>query len=246
MLKIYIISFLIIITTAFNISNMNDHMRQKFIVSSSNILKTYGAYSVDKMAKNYFEEGEEEKHKKSYIHPTHNLENTLFFYSQVDEHSSMTLEQKLLALNQHNIHLLEKYEIEKAPIHLHIQSFGGSLFHTLYLVDLIKSLETPVYTYVDGFAASAATLLSISGKRRFMSKNSLMLIHQLSGGNAGKYAEMKDENENLDVLMDFIVNHYLENTKIDQKTLLELLKRDLWLNSSTCLKYGLVDEISNV
>ena len=46
------------------------------------------------------------------------------------------------------------------------------------------------------------------------SKNSLMLIHQLSGGNAGKYAEMKDENENLDVLMDFIVNHYLENTQI--------------------------------
>ena len=70
-----------------------------------------------------------------------------------------------------------------------------------------------------------------------------MLIHQLSGGNAGKYAEMKDENENLDVLMDFIVNHYLENTQISREELMQLLKRDLWLNSSTCLKYGLVDKV---
>jgi len=244
MLKLYIISIFIILSNAFNISNLNDYVRQKFIKGGSNILNTYGIYSVDKISKNYFEEQDEETHKKSYIHPNHILDNTLFFYSQVDEQSSLSLEQKLLELNHHNINLLEKYEIDKAPIHLHIQSFGGSLFHTLYLVDLIKSLETPVYTYVDGFAASAATLLSISGKRRFMSKNSLMLIHQLSGGNTGKYAEMKDENENLDVLMDFIVNQYLENTKIDRKTLMELLKRDLWLNSSTCYKYGLIDEIT--
>ena len=157
--------------------------------------------------------------------------------------SSLALEQKLLALNRGNLNLVEKYQLEKTPIHLHIQSFGGSLFHTLYLVDLIKNLETPVYTYIDGFAASAATLISISGKRRFMSKNSLMLIHQLSSGSAGKYSELKDESENLDVLMDFIITHYLEQTKLSRVELMSLLKRDLWLNSSSCLHYGLVDEI---
>ena len=47
----------------------------------------------------------------------------------------------------------------------------------------------------------------------------------------------------LDVLMDFIVNHYLSNTKIEKRELMGLLKRDIWLNSSSCLKYGLVDEI---
>ena len=70
-----------------------------------------------------------------------------------------------------------------------------------------------------------------------------MLIHQLSSNSAGKYSELKDESENLDVLMDFIMNHYLSNTKINKSELLSLLKRDIWLNSSSCLKYGLVDEI---
>ena len=56
---------------------------------------------------------------------SHSLENNLYFYSPVDQESSLLLEQKLLALNQHNLLLLEKYQIEKTSIHLHIQSFGG-------------------------------------------------------------------------------------------------------------------------
>ena len=104
-------------------------------------------------------------------------------------------------------------------------------------------MNTPVYTYVDGFAASAATLLVVAGKRKFMTKNSLMLIHQLSGGLTGKYSEMKDESENIDTLMNIIVNFYLQNTNFDEKTLNNLLKRDLWLTSSKCKYYGLVDEI---
>ena len=66
------------------------------------------------------------------------------------------------------------------------------------MLDLIKNLNNPVHTYVDGFAASAATLLSLSGEKRFMTKNSLMLIHQLSSGFMGKFTEIKDENDNLD------------------------------------------------
>lgn len=234
MLKKIIYLIIFVHVSCFNISNLNDFAKQNFITKGSKLL---GAYSLSYLNKTNDPKNIQENHE------SHTLENTLYFYSPVEAETSLLLEQKLLALNHHNINLLEKYNIDKSPIHLHIQSFGGSLFHTLYLVDLIKSIETPVYTYVDGFAASAATLLSISGKKRFMSKNSLMLIHQLSGGNAGKYAEMKDENENLDVLMDFIVNHYLENTQISREELMQLLKRDLWLNSSTCLKYGLVDKV---
>ena len=54
---------------------------------------------------------------------------------------------------------------------------------------------------------------------------------------------MKDESENIDTLMNIIVNFYLQNTNFDEKTLNNLLKRDLWLTSSKCKYYGLVDEI---
>lgn len=231
----FIICFLCLQVRGTNISNLNDFTRNNIIYGVS---KFSNLYYLKKAHSAY-----DEHDKKMQFQESHAVDNTLYFYSTVDQESSLALEQKLLALNHHNLNLVEKYQLEKTPIHLHIQSFGGSLFHTLYLVDLIKNLETPVYTYIDGFAASAATLISISGKRRFMSKNSLMLIHQLSSGSAGKYSELKDESENLDVLMDFIITHYLEQTKLSRVELMSLLKRDLWLNSSSCLHYGLVDEI---
>ena len=59
----------------------------------------------------------------------------------------------------------------------------------------------------------------------------------------GKEHEIKDESENLDGLMNFIIKTYLENTKMEEDNLREILKRDIWLNSSYCLKNGLVDDI---
>lgn len=236
MLRVFLLCLFFLHLDCFNISNLNDFKKNTILSTAGKFSSLYTLNSVYGSAKSNDNNINNMQHANS-------LDNNLFFYAQVDQESSLSLEQKLLALNHHNINMMEKYQIELPPIHLHIQSFGGSLFHTLYLVDLIKNLETPVYTYVDGFAASAATLLSISGKKRFMSKNSLMLIHQLSSGNAGKYSELKDESENLDVLMDFIVNHYLSNTKLTKIELGEILRRDIWLNSSTCLRVGLVDEI---
>ena len=104
-------------------------------------------------------------------------------------------------------------------------------------------MNTPVYTYVDGFAASAATLISVVGKKRYMTKNSLMLIHQLSGADSGKFYELQDQMSNMQILMNTINKIYLNKTKIDQETLLKLLQKDLWLDAKTCLAYGLVDEI---
>ena len=166
------------------------------------------------------------------------IDNDIYFYSPITKSSCFKLEKGLLFINQKNL-----LEGSNNPINLHIQSNGGNLFNSIYIIDLIKNLETPVYTYIDGFAASAATLISVVGKKRFMTTNSLMLIHQLSGGMNGKFSEMEDENENINSLMDFIIRTYLENTKIDKVELEQILKHDIWLNSTYCLENGLVDKI---
>lgn len=216
-----------------NISNINNLYKKKILSSMSKVAMLYTTQYTGEI--NSTEPIKPKKH--------HTLDNHIYFYSPVTEESSLYLEKQLVNLNERHQLLLENHNIDNGPIHLHIQSFGGSLFHTIYLMDLIQNSKTPIYTYVDGFAASAATLLSVAGKKRFMTKNSLMLIHQLSGGSQGKYSEMKDENENLDVLMDIIINFYLNNSKFKKDELLSILNRDIWLNSQRCLQYGLIDEI---
>jgi len=169
--------------------------------------------------------------------------NNIYFYGAVSESSALQLKNKLDELDLHSQITAIHYKIEAPPIHLHIQSYGGSLLHTFYIMDLIKTLKTPVYTYIDGFAASAATLMSVCGKRRFMTESSVMLVHQLSSGASGKFEEIKNEYSNLVEFMEIIKKTYLNHGNISSQHLDDLLKQDLWLNSAKSLEYGFVDEI---
>jgi ATP-dependent protease ClpP protease subunit len=169
--------------------------------------------------------------------------NNIYFYGAVSESSTLQLKNKLDELDLHSQITAIHYKIEAPPIHLHIQSYGGSLLHTFYIMDVIKTLKTPVYTYIDGFAASAATLMSVCGKRRFMTESSVMLVHQLSSGASGKFEEIKNEYSNLVEFMEIIKKTYLNNSNISSDNLDVLLKQDLWLNSKKSLEYGFIDEI---
>jgi ATP-dependent Clp protease protease subunit len=80
-------------------------------------------------------------------------------------------------------------------------------------------------------------------KKRFISPNAFMMIHQLSGGVGGKMGEISDEFTNLKELMEVIKRLYTEHTQLSQNKLNKLLKHDLYLNAKKALKYGLADEL---
>ena len=169
-------------------------------------------------------------------------DNMIMFYGEVNERNNKTLNKVLRGLDKDLQTVKVKYGVE-VPIKLYISSYGGSIFAAFSTVDTILSLRTPVHTYIDGSAASAATLISVVGEKRFIHRNSFMLIHQLSSVMWGKYEEMKDQMENLDLLMVRIKEIYREHCSIPKKELTEILKHDLWLDSAKCVKWGLADEI---
>jgi ATP-dependent protease ClpP protease subunit len=86
--------------------------------------------------------------------------------------------------------------------------------------------------------------MSLAGDKRFIYKNSFMLIHQISSMMVeGTHEQFKDEFENQQRLMNRIKDLYREKANMSEDTLEDLLKHDLWLDSEKCLEYGLVDQI---
>jgi len=170
-------------------------------------------------------------------------ENRIFFYCPVGDHEALEVNRLLRRLDIEMQYLSNRLDCKPVPIHLHIHSPGGSVFAGLSIYDTIKSCKSAVHTYVDGSAASAATLLSVAGKKRLISKNSFMLLHQQHLEWAGKLDDFRDEIENQKSLTEKIRQIYLENTKMNEETLDELLKHEFWLNSDKCLELGLVDSI---
>jgi ATP-dependent Clp endopeptidase proteolytic subunit ClpP len=171
------------------------------------------------------------------------IENKIYFYAGVNRDSAVELNKKVGELQSKSISLANNLDIEPPGMHLYINSGGGSITAGISSMDTILRSKVPIYTYVDGFAASAATFLSVVGNKRYMSRNSYMLIHQLSTNFWGKYSEFEDEKQNLDLMMKTIKNVYKEHTKVPMKKLDDILKHDLMWDAKTCLKYGLIDEI---
>ena len=171
-------------------------------------------------------------------------ENKIYYYAGVNRDSASELNKKIGELETKSLTLCHNLDLEQPPtLKIFINSGGGSVVSGISSMDTILRTKVPVHTYVDGFAASAATFLSVVGSRRFMSRNSYMLIHQLSSQLWGKYSEIEDEKKNLDLMMETIKNVYKEFTKVPMDKLDEILKHDLLWDAKQCLKYGLIDEI---
>ena len=176
--------------------------------------------------------------------------NDIFFYADVNAKNIGKLNKFIFEINKKNVEnfvlpFKNTLNIEPSypPIYLHIKSNGGCVDSALSSVDLIKTSLSPVYTIIEGYAASAATMLSIVGEKRFMHKNAHMLIHQMSTGFWGKMEEIKDEIKNINEFEKVIFDIYKEHANIPDKKFSKILKHDLWWGAEKCKKYDLIDEI---
>jgi len=134
-------------------------------------------------------------------------------------------------------------KIKYKPIKLYISSHGGSVYEVLGAFDSIRNMTVPVHTICKGFVASAGTILSLAGTKRFITQNSYMLIHQLRSGMWGKYEELNDDFENCKTLMKHLKKIYVENTNLKDTELDDILKKDISWSAEICLEKGLIHEI---
>jgi ATP-dependent Clp endopeptidase proteolytic subunit ClpP len=170
--------------------------------------------------------------------------NRIYFYCDVNKESILNLNRQIDDLTRQMKMIQFGFNLSEPPrIEIHICSDGGDIFAGMAAVDKIIDNPIPVDTYCEGMVASAATLLSSVGNRRYISKNSCMLIHQVSSGLWGNYMQFKDEIKNLELLMNLIRGIYLKKTKFKSKDLDDILNHDLCLSAEKCVEYGLVDTI---
>lgn len=171
------------------------------------------------------------------------LNNRIFFNDDITYESVFGLNRELRALDDKLYLFANIHRTEPMPIYLHITTYGGMIHAAFSVVDCIKSLRSPVYTVVDGFVASAGTLISLAGEKRYMQPNAYMLFHELRSGFWGKMSDIDQEYCNLKKIMDHLTDYYTRNTPLTKKTLEKLLTKDAVWNVQECLEKGVITEI---
>ena len=171
----------------------------------------------------------------------------IYFHCDVSEESvlELNLKVKKLATELRHKHLDLGLDHVKPEIRVFIKSDGGDLHAGLSAMDCLTSLKSvKVRTIADGVCASAATFLLLGGRTRYMTPNSFVLIHQLNmDGQWGKFEDFKDQMANLEQFMDKFRKIYMKETNVPESKLKKLLKRDMYMDSKRCLKWGVVDDL---
>jgi ATP-dependent Clp endopeptidase proteolytic subunit ClpP len=169
--------------------------------------------------------------------------NVIYLYSEIDRDSIFKLLTLLREAEEYCVLTSLKTRIDEIPIYIHINSYGGCIHSAFAAIDAIQKCRVPVYSVIEGAAASAGTLISVVCAKRYIRPNAYMLIHQLSSSVWGKMSEIEDEYRGLEEMMERITQLYMNHSKMRKKNLDKLLKHDLWLTPETALDYGLVDEL---
>jgi len=175
----------------------------------------------------------------------HVMGNHIYFNRDIDHTSASNLNTALRDLELKLKKEFLSFNIDPVPIYLHLTTNGGVIHAAFSVVDCMNSLSLPVYTVVDGYVASAGTLISVSGKKRYIGKNAYILIHELSSGIWGKMSYLEDEYLNFKKLQEHLTNIYVEKTSLTEKKLTKILKKDIDWNAEEAIEYGLADEYYN-
>lgn len=170
------------------------------------------------------------------------VDDRLYFYAPINTNTVFTFITLLRKMSTQFKKLEMEHSIKKC-IHIHIHSSGGDLHAGLGAMDHILNCEVECITHADGFVASAATLMLIAGHQVKMGRHSTILIHQLSVWFGGTYECLKDEKQNSDSIMKVMTDAYREHTRMNEKKLQMLMKRDVYIHAEEALKLGIVGEI---
>lgn len=130
-------------------------------------------------------------------------------------------------------------------INLHINSPGGSVFEGIAIYNMLKQSKATVNTYVDGLAASIASVIAMSGDTIFMPQNSMLMIHNPWTMTMGNAKELRKQADDLDAVAKSSISTYLAKAgnKLDEDELKEMLDNETWLTAQEAVNYGLADEV---
>jgi ATP-dependent Clp protease protease subunit len=154
------------------------------------------------------------------------VDNNIYFNDDISMDTVSALNKEIRQLQNKLLGVSIKMGIEPPPIKLHITTYGGSVHAAFSAIGCIKSSKVPVHTIIDGYVASAGTLMSVCGVKRYMHRHSSMLIHELRSGSWGKMSVIEEEVDNLKKMMVKIKDIYTEHTKLKKKDLDAILKKD--------------------
>ena len=137
---------------------------------------------------------------------------------------------------------------EAKPIRLYINSYGGSIYDGLSIVNTILTSKTKVIGICTGYAMSMGLGIYVACHERWAMPYTNFMYHELSSSASGRAEEIKRATQEYERLQKMYDNILTSRTSLSQKKLNSVKKsaNDWFFDAYEAKKYGLVHKIIGV
>lgn len=130
-----------------------------------------------------------------------------------------------------------------SEILVRINSGGGDVFAGVAIHSMLKRHEANVTVYVDGLAASIASVIAMAGDKIIMPKGSMMMIHNPWSWTVGEAKDFRKMADTLDTIRESMLEIYSERTGMKPDDIKELLDAETWLTATEAVAKGFATEV---
>jgi ATP-dependent Clp protease protease subunit len=132
------------------------------------------------------------------------------------------------------------------PVNIRLNSPGGSVDEAVAAVENLRRHNGEVSVSVDALAASAATLLLVSGFKTTAAPRAMVMIHEPHTIAIGDAASMRKTADILEKYRDSLVDAYAATMEASREEILAMVADETWFTAKEALAIGLVQSITEV
>jgi len=137
-------------------------------------------------------------------------------------------------------------ELQKLPktiknINVRVNSGGGAVFSGVTIYELLKNHPAKVTAYVEGVAASIASVIIMAADEIVMGEAAMLMLHKPLVAIYGNTIELEKMIDILDKIENQMISIYAKKTKKSRAELSKILADETWFTADQAIEMGLAD-----
>jgi len=128
-------------------------------------------------------------------------------------------------------------------LQIFINSPGGEVFAGQAIYSVLKRYPAKKVVYIDGIAASIASVIALAGDEIIMPKNSMIMIHKAMTSAFGNSEDLLKVAETLERVESSIIAVYKDKTGLEESVLKDWMSKETWFTAEEAVKYGFANKI---
>jgi ATP-dependent Clp protease protease subunit len=136
---------------------------------------------------------------------------------------------------------LSKLDSKIKNITLRINSPGGCVFQGYAIANRIKQHSAKFTIYIDGLAASIASIIAIAGDEVVIGEGAQMMIHSAWTVAMGNARDLEKVIDRLGEIDEQLISLYVKKTGKSRAEIRDMVEKETWLNADEAVEMGFAD-----